>query len=357
MAEGSGDSIETQDWKVSPKKPELTEKNIPEKPAEDTIEIKTEKTQAFIKILELDDRSKEFMAEPLPNESPGSSNIVLQVRPESYRQNLEYRIRRFRSLFEEMADQLAKHGQKIDLETINPSFRGLLKELKVENGPMVEAIKNKAKTIEDAYLKATATTFNPADYRAPYGVYVRGMDTELIKEINGKIVGYADIYRSFHEILNKVTSYNELSHLIHVYMEEDVGLLMGMDKWDSDSKGIEAYGEETSVARRIFDCLKTGEFSGVMMFSSGKVAHLTVRDYGHALSIRVEDDIEGMSAVSYKIPKCFGKGNVKDLPGFSSYDEKEDTATGTLLVESEKIGFTLAKFIKQVPTDDSPRRY
>lgn len=302
-------------------------------------------SETFKKILEIDNKIKEIMDTPLTVEDDFKLSLKDMPQEEALKKYREARLGpsaygekradEVRMLFEEMADLLAK----------------LKSDRFADNVKLSEAIKLKVEAIENSYKYSNLKALNPQDYKNSYDRSVRHMDDEIIKKINRDIFGYS-VKRgdNFQKILNETKSFNELLNLVHTYVTENQDLLQGLNEWGK-YEDLEAYGEETPIARRIFEELKLNNLNFGRLFSFGDTVHVTIRDVGHALSITVEGQEGKELTVQYKIPKAYGRDYVEHLRGLKVYDDEGKTARGNFFLPSSDIGYALVKFIKQVPTD------
>lgn len=205
------------------------------------------------------------------------------------------------------------------------------------------------------------------------------MNPELSTEISGKIKGYY-LYKVFDysDILNKTESFNDLLHLAHACVLNDENLFSQLPLLDStkkegdnnDSYGYSAYGEKNENATKIFDYLKEQlqannlseekiEIPSLLqLLSVDNSIQLMVRDFGHALSIRIDISKPHSAYIEYNVPKIFDGIKANQLPGV---EKIKPAAQGEFLADTgvkgrfessyEDLAKNIFDFILKVPTD------
>jgi hypothetical protein len=213
-------------------------------------------------------------------------------------------------------------------------------------------IKKKVNEIEDNYLRGfyKESEGNPVgNYSQSFKKYAMDLNSDIVKEIFLTMNGYyVEINSSFNEILSKITSFNELLNLVHAYILENQWAIPLWAK-ESQDNGIAIRIKEVIDKRR-----KEIDSDLIYIISfKDKEVFMQIRDYGHALSIKVSRTGQDKLQVEYKIPKSFGRKMVEGLRGFYKYFDEGDTAMGSFEVNEIDIGNDLVDFIKKVPTDSS----
>jgi len=238
-------------------------------------------------------------------------------------------------------------------------------------------ILKKSKTISNNVLQSPQWDFDKLS--ESYEKYFESIKPNLGKEIYGKIIGYYMFKdSSFHDILEKVTSFNELLLLAHSYVSSDENLFSQLPRWDttkekgdnSDWHGYNAYGEKNENAAKIFNYLKeqlqANNFSKdekeipslLQLVSIGNSIQLIVRDFGHALSIKIDTSEPRSALVKYSVPKIWDGKMVNQLPGIEKIQPITNKpigasvgANGKFELPYENLAKDIFDFILKVPTD------
>lgn len=219
-----------------------------------------------------------------------------------------------------------------------------------------------------------------------YQKNLASMRGELAKETAGNLQEelFGNAERA-SKLIEKVQTMNEWLNVAHTYLTQTTELLSLLPRWDDSeraendggaappSKKVEAYGEKTVLAAQIYQALQK-EFdneegaakrgwraelpSFVKIFNLKNRLEVTVRDYGHALSLVIDNftpDQEGRLLVKYKVPKIINEEMIKKLPGLNQIyygNDEASYASGQLTIKADRAGQELIDFVQKVPTDD-----
>ncbi|MFA5096423.1 MAG: hypothetical protein WC478_03675, partial [Candidatus Omnitrophota bacterium] len=191
------------------------------------------------------------------------------------------------------------------------------------------------------------------NYTEAYRKYVMDFKQGLGQKIASKMAGFmAEINKDFEGLLNEITSVSELLNLIHVYVLENQYVIPQAAKAQQDN-AISPKVKE-AINRRMNELMIGDEPPLIFIFPFKHKVYLQVRDYGHALSIIIDESPgAGKLLVTYKIPKAFGRKHVEQLSGFTYYSEEQGYARGQFVIEEDNLGDKIVDFIKQVPSDVS----
>ena len=158
------------------------------------------------------------------------------------------------------------------------------------------------------------------------------------------------------DIINNCTSVNELLHVFHSYVTNNLDTLRsipeiahkGNDKWS-----VTLRGENTEIARQIYDSFDISIDVGttdIVAISDDKIL-ITVRDRGHALQIETEAKNDKEIGVYYFIPKVLEPKMFDNIKGITKVEEGDTFAVGSFVTDKENVGSEIFNIVKKVPTD------
>lgn len=181
---------------------------------------------------------------------------------------------------------------------------------------------------------------------------ISSMNPEFLDLIKSECVGYTTSNLSTN-IVNHVTTINEMLHLLHSYIMNNEEIYQSLPKINEKQNGfsypISLYGEKNEFANMVFskfpieiDC----GWTDIVSISNEKVI-MMIRDRGHALTIEITK-IGSNYHIEYFIPKLCNIEMINNLPGINKVKEGAPGATGVF--ETDNI-LDLYNFINSVPTD------
>ena len=302
---------------------------------ENTEETRYEGLKSFFK---LDSRLKQEMMEYAPN------GIMTEEEKINYTDNIE-------NMLKDTKNEIKTIFRKLDInieEKIDDFFQQKMIEL--------ANCLNKQNGIKEFYQNS-----------------ISNLDSEFVENVKGTCVGYAMISENANDsIIPKAKTLNELLHFLHSSIVNNEELLQSMPVIEkkkyitpksleiAQKRGIEVddswknevtlYGEETPIARELFnefpnDC--ESELCDIISLEN-KVL-IMARDLGHALTIDI-DTSEEKPLVKYFIPKICNRKMVEALPGIGKITQSG--ATGMFEVESaSELSKKIFSFMEKVPTD------
>ena len=180
------------------------------------------------------------------------------------------------------------------------------------------------------------------------------MDMKFVEEVKEKCFGYG-MGIDFGEIASHAKSVNELLHLMHSYITNNDEILQAMPildvKKNKNNEEITLYGEQSEIAKQIFDAISPELDVGYTdIISMQDRILMMVRDRGHALTINI-DTKEEDALIKYFVPKVCNEVKVKLLPGMNKNYITGNGARGLIVANKEDVAETLVDFIERVPTD------
>lgn len=225
-----------------------------------------------------------------------------------------------------------------------------------------EFIEEKFKEIEKQLLSVTSFPM----FQSFYTKYISSMDEKFIKNVNDTICGFKAFHEGYEDLYKKVTSLDELLHLLHKELDNDENLygklpeILKIEKEDGSIACV--YGYDSDFSREICKNLSTnigtnGMRSGNILIMSIDEKHAVamLRDIGHATVINFEKDENGISA-RYFIPKITNafmlKENLEKF-GLETFKDGQKYATGVLSLPVKEFGPRLMLFVKNIPTDEN----
>ncbi len=202
--------------------------------------------------------------------------------------------------------------------------------------------------------KLLISQYNKGVNNSIYENNFSNMSEELIEEVKNNFVGYTlsgttDLAR----LIKKANSINELLHIFHSYITNSEKIMESMPiietKENEYNYAITLYGEETNMARKIFEDfpenLDVGNTDIVAI--QGKTL-MMVRDRGHALTIDIEEGNKS-NIIRYFVPKICNRDMIEKLPGINKISQ--NCATGAFEISKEEISEKLFSFIGKIPMD------
>ena len=204
---------------------------------------------------------------------------------------------------------------------------------------------------------------------------ISNLDSEFVESVKNTCVGYAmapDYANNL--IIPQAKTLNELLHFLHSSIVNNDELLRSMPVIEkkkyitprtleiAQKRGIEVeeswknevtlYGEETPIAREIFDKFpEDSEAQWCDIISLENKILIMARDLGHALTIDI-DTSEEKPFVKYFIPKICNEKMVEELPGVGKITD--NGANGMFEVENvSELSKKIFSFMEKVPTDSN----
>ncbi|MFQ5952404.1 MAG: hypothetical protein ACE5JK_03260, partial [Candidatus Omnitrophota bacterium] len=208
--------------------------------------------------------------------------------------------------------------EKVPVKRIAVKFRqiaGILEQWgreREEYGEIAKLIKAKAEELEGKYLDAYYTEMKRSGdiLEKPQTdalfKHVLNFNKNIGAQINNSLIGYihlSEAYELFKEIRGKITSFNELLNLIHVFLMEEQWM---MPSWARTTG-------ENELASRIGKICNSDHLKSLGITVDSKLisiipikekeVYVQIRDVGHALSLDIEEVEDGRFMIRYKSPK------------------------------------------------------
>lgn len=221
-----------------------------------------------------------------------------------------------------------------------------------------EDLEKRLEQIEADVIDAGA---NPNKLTQVYKKDFSNMSEDLNNNIRKEIVGYNAVNNP-HQFDEKVSSINEILHLIHSSIVNDEKILQALPVLETSDYGeTTLYGTESSenpVAKAIFGKVEDSDESSTDIVSLSDRTLMMVRDRGHALTIDIKKDEDDKYYVNYFVPKICNVDKVNMLPGVRKVIKREgepqdkEFTTGVFSVENEDdVADAVMILIEMVPTD------
>lgn len=248
----------------------------------------------------------------------------------------------------EYADKLYEAIRDLEAEFIDMT-RGLLEE----NSIVIEMVKAHFQKAKQAFCLGH---YDRGVIQKLYRDQLTDMSPKLVEKVKSEFVGYT--YRQdLAEVIKQSKSVNELLHVMHSYVVNNEGLLQSLPVIETKSNiedyPITLYGEETELARKLFDEFPVDlDYVGwTEIVAMPNRILMMVRDRGHALSVDMDTTNEDDIAVSYFVPKICNDKMVEALPGVNKSGITDNGATGFFVASKEEMTSKVVEFIGKVPTD------
>lgn len=262
------------------------------------------------------------------------------------------------------------------MDLLYNSLNGLEKKL-LEIGLMFDfqdgVIAAISETLNRYRERIAHSNYSANDARLIYNECFAAMTEKTLNMMKENIFGDATIYYIgpdevererklggvvFEDVILKSTSVNELLHVLHFYIVNNIKLLRDIPSLDSkiseeEEQPIVLRGIPNEIALNIYDSFDTKIDVGqtdIVAVSNDKVL-VMVRDRGHALSMEVEVKGDAIG-VYYFIPgACKNPQMVSNLKGITNYDGSTRFASGSFLTSKEMIGKDVIGVVEGTPTD------
>lgn len=187
-----------------------------------------------------------------------------------------------------------------------------------------------------------------------YKTEITGMSPEFVKAVQGETHGYS-VFSNAHMLDAKVTSINEILHLIHSSVVNDDRLLQDLPVLakNDEKDGFVLFGQENPIAKEIFDSISQSSVDGHTDIIGLKDRVLMmIRDYGHATTLDIQEE-NGKYYVNYFIPKVCNVEKINQLPGLQNQvTSRKEQASGVFEVKNgDSIGSRVTDFVSRIPTD------
>lgn len=185
--------------------------------------------------------------------------------------------------------------------------------------------------------------------------YLTDLDSSFVRAVGENSIGYSAY--SPISCMSKVKTVNELLHMIHMHITNDLSTYNSINLLDSKENSIgydiNLRGRVNDIGLSIFKSIPLSLPCGdmdIISFSSNKVL-IMVRDMGHALVLDILKNGDHCE-VKYHIPKICNVSMVQKLKGLGTKVTSESIyAFGYFEVPIDKIGEEVSNFISMVPTD------
>lgn len=186
-----------------------------------------------------------------------------------------------------------------------------------------------------------------------YHKFISNMEEDFVNSVKGECMGHL-LYRNLP--VEKISSINELLHLIHAYVVNNESILEAVplinEKYNNNEEKVSLRGVRNSIFENLFMLFPKDLDCGItdMVIINDKKFIMMIRDLGHALSMEIT--LNGnVARVQYFIPKLCNIEMINNLPGINKVNENSVGATGVIEVAIESLPSTLFSFISKVPTD------
>ena len=253
----------------------------------------------------------------------------------------------------EMEEQLLKNLEKCE-RSLNSILRmNGLGAVDVDIDAIVQNIEEKIKDCN----------CDPKKLQKVYEEYFLSLNGDLENQLEKNIGGWSiNNTNSLNTILDNTKSLNEVLHCLHFYTMNSETVYQASNVLDerTDGGNIILRGNDNALARQIYEQVNGLDSSQVDIIGTDNKVLIMVRDYGHALTICIEQEGD-QYRVTYNIPKVTNVDLVNQLPGVKKVDstsatmldgtEGWNTTNGEFVIKGDDVSNQIINFIKQVPTD------
>lgn len=187
---------------------------------------------------------------------------------------------------------------------------------------------------------------------------ISNMESEFIKKIKKSCVGYTSMNIPY----DTAFSINEILHLIHSYVVNNIDILQSIPEISSKNNEfgypISLRGSNSNIFKMLFEQFPTNIDVGWtdMVAISEKKMIMMVRDRGHALTIEITLNSNSVR-IEYFIPKLCNIDMINNLPGINKVNAESVGATGIIETDLNNLPLILFDFISKVPTDSDMISY
>lgn len=234
-------------------------------------------------------------------------------------------------------------------------------ELGVENSfgegcNIISVNKSDIDKIFNNYLELLANCSSSYDKLVDfYKKYLVSMSKEVIDKTKKTCIGYL-MFSDPRDVFLECVSLNEMLHVFHSALVNNEGLYKVMPKLDmkmyDNGDVVTLYGKDNDMARDMFFKFPKDSNNGVtdILALESKIL-IMVRDRGHALTLEIEPDMDGVY-VKYFIPKICNMEMVNNLRGVIKANSESFGTSGEFRASYDSVSREVVEFIEMVPTDD-----